>query len=180
MGTVSLNLRRNRAWYPKVPKVDSIRSWASTFFYCSDIAPAGKTVGLPRFLNAVASPCFSWDEKPEKVLPAHLQLIQKQIEYMTTEATPKLTGTDTILCWLKRRVQPLRENKDLLCTYSGNGDDPLRVSKDDLTNDAFLMRFKRLLKERTQFTESFPMYTSINKTPPVSVLFAYVSCICSA
>ena len=92
---------------------------------------------------------------------------------------PKLAGTDTILCWLKRRVQPLRK-KNLLCTYSGNRDDPLRVSKDDLTNDAFLMRFKKLLKERTQFTEYFPMYTSINKPPPVSVLYAYVSCICLA
>ena len=26
LGTVSLNLRRNRPWYPKVPKVDSVHS----------------------------------------------------------------------------------------------------------------------------------------------------------
>ena len=36
-GTVSINLRRNRDWYPKVPKIDSVKDWTGTYFYCKDV-----------------------------------------------------------------------------------------------------------------------------------------------
>ena len=36
-GTVSINMRRNRDWYPKVPKIDSVKDWTGTFFYCKEI-----------------------------------------------------------------------------------------------------------------------------------------------
>ena len=97
VGTVSLNLRKDRSWYPKAPKIDSVKGWTGTFFYCKDVAPADKTIGIPAFTNSAAQSRSSWDEKPLKVLPTDLRLIQRRIEFLTKHAVPKLTGTDTII-----------------------------------------------------------------------------------
>lgn len=51
-GSVSLNLcRRRDHWFPKVPKVDSVKKWTVTFFYCKDVPIPGKSFGIPPFRN---------------------------------------------------------------------------------------------------------------------------------
>ena len=40
-GTVRFNLHRNRGWYPKVPKIDSVKGWTGIYFYCKDIPIPG-------------------------------------------------------------------------------------------------------------------------------------------
>ena len=86
---------------------------------------------------------------------------------MTKTVVPKLTGADTILCWLSRRIQPLKDRKGLMCHYTDQKKDPLRVSESDLTHDALMYRFKRIAKERIQLTEQRPMYTAANPAPKV-------------
>ena len=44
-GLVSINLRRYREWYPKVPKINSVKDWIGTFFYCKDVPLPGKPSG---------------------------------------------------------------------------------------------------------------------------------------
>ena len=129
--------------------------------------PKDKTVGIPPFVNVAAIPRSSWDEEVVKVIPDDLRLMQSQIEHLTS-GSPKLTGMDTVICWLKRRIQPVKENSDMMSTYSVTKTDPLRVSENDLTNDAFLYRFKRLVKDRKQFVESCPMFTAAKPPPSVS------------
>ena len=41
-GSTSFNMRRDIDWYPQVPIVDSAKGWASTFFYCNDVAPPNR------------------------------------------------------------------------------------------------------------------------------------------
>ena len=74
-GTVSINLRRNRDSYPKVPKIDSVKDWTGTYFYCKDVPIPGKPSGIPPFRNVAGEEKSSWDEKPADPLPGDLQLI---------------------------------------------------------------------------------------------------------
>ena len=41
-GSISFNSRRDIDWYPQVPIMDSAKGWASTFFYCKDVAPPNR------------------------------------------------------------------------------------------------------------------------------------------
>ena len=38
VGSISFNCRRDIDWSPQVPFIDSAKWWASTFFYCKDVA----------------------------------------------------------------------------------------------------------------------------------------------
>ena len=104
-GTVSINLRRNRDWYPKVPKIDSVKDWTGSFFYCKDVPLPNQLYRIPPFRNVAGEEKASWDEKPVSPVPMDLQLLRRRIEALTCRE-PELTGTDTVLCWLKRRIQP--------------------------------------------------------------------------
>ena len=50
-GSISFNCRRDIDWYPQVPIVDSAKGWASTFFYCKDVAPPNRLEGLAPFTD---------------------------------------------------------------------------------------------------------------------------------
>ena len=86
-----------------------------------------------------------------------------------TAGSPKLTGADTTICWLKRRIQPLRYNGRLMCTYTGESTDPLRIGE-DLQPDDLSFRLHQLISNRTQTEESFPMFCTANLAPEVILL----------
>lgn len=171
-GSVSFNIRRHREWYPKVPNVDSIKEWTSTFFYCKDMPAEGRPIGLPAFRNSAPEERACWDEDPEEPLPGHLLLMKRRIEYLTRHAPAKnLTGLDTFICWFRRRVQPLRDSGGrLLCTYTDKKDS-LRICEKDLNPEAFFARLKKLIRFRDptgRYAESCPMHTANN--PPEKVM----------
>ena len=88
-----------------------------------------------------------------------------------TSGSPPLTGEDTIICWMKRRIQPLQHRARLLCEYTDDKYDPMRTSKEDLEEDLFEARFNKLTKawpnEGRQYEESLLMYTPANPPPKV-------------
>ena len=96
--------------------------------------------------------------------PTDLAAIQARITELTS-GSPPLTGEDTIICWIKRRIQPLQHRTRLLCEYKNNVD-PLRISKEDLDEELFQARLNRLIKaqhnEGRQYEELLPMYMAAN------------------
>ena len=170
-GTVSINLRRNRDWYPKVPKIDSVKDWTGTFFYCRDVPLPNRSFGIPPFQNIAGEERASWDEKPASPVPGELLLLQRRIEALTCRE-PELTGTDTVICWLKRRIQPCAfHGSRRLCEYT-DAKDALRFTEADLPDKEYRWRVNQLITERTNYSESCPIRTAGN--PVTKVCFPLI------
>ncbi|KAK1650707.1 hypothetical protein QYE76_068512 [Lolium multiflorum] len=56
-----------------------------------------------------------------------------------------LTGKDLTLSWFTKRIQPLQHRDRLMFQYTGR-DDPMRVTKDNLSADALDKRIRVLIK----------------------------------
>ena len=89
-----------------MPIVDSAKGWASTFIYCNDVAPPNRLQGLAAFEDRAGIPLPSSKQKPAAKMLADLATIKARITELTS-GSPPLTGKDTIICWMKRRIQPL-------------------------------------------------------------------------
>ena len=115
-------------------------------------------------------------------MPAELAAIKARITELTS-GTPPLTGEDTIICWMKRRIQPHQHRARLLCEYTGNTD-PIRINDKDLEQGLFEARFNTLIKARPnegrQYEESLPMFTAANPPQSYFVGSKFNSLGCSA
>ena len=96
----------------------------------------------------------------------NLRLIQRCIEFLRTLG---LDGTDTAVCWLTQRIQPLRRCLRLMCEYTGNDDDSLCVSSRALMKAKVQVCLIGLIRASFVRTmENVAMYNSENLVTPVS------------
>ena len=167
-GSVTFNCRQGRQWYPKIPYLESVKGWTSTFFYCQDMAAPGRQFGIPEFVNAPPMPRPCWDEAVPK-LTEELRLIQRRIEFLTrTMAPPLLDGVDTVICWLGRQILPLRYSPHKMCQYSPTDTASLRVSEEILPVADLAFRLRSLVKAGlVKAAEGVPMHT--HDYPPLEV-----------
>ena len=152
-----------------MPKIDSVKDWTGSFFYCKDVPLPNHLHGIPPFRNVAGEEKASWDEKPVNPVPMDLQLLRRRIEALTCRE-PELTGTDTVLCWLKRRIQPCAFRGVRILSHYTDANDALRFTKSELLDRDFRWRVNQLITERTRYTESCPVFTSANPMPRVSFL----------
>ena len=68
---MSINMRRNRDWYPKVPKIDSVKEWTDSFFYRKDVPLPNQATDTPPFQNIGGVEKPSWDERPINPAPGN-------------------------------------------------------------------------------------------------------------
>ena len=101
---------------------------------------------MPPFVDVAGVPNDAWNEKPVEVLPEDLNLIKRRITKLTS-GSPKLTGEDTILCWVTRRIQPLQHRAQLLCEYTGEVNDPQRTCQEDFEDLHLTHRMNQLVKK---------------------------------
>ena len=81
-----------------------------------------------------------------------------------------LNGIDLVRVWVTWRILPLSRRPGLMCTYTGEKNDPLRHSPDDLPDDVVDATTQSLLKEGTVTSNTFsllPFYKN-NPAPVVS------------
>ena len=83
-----------------------------------------------------------------------------------------LTGQDLVLCWVKRRIQPLQHRERLMHEYTGP-DESLRVCKAEMTSIALDQKMRRMVKigrKVKEHTYSFglEMFTHDNPCPKVN------------
>ena len=130
-GSISFKFR-GKLNYPVVTGHESAKDWQAYFFYVKNDA-ALETSGYPAFAPTAAEENEYWTGRgAQPTDPRLLRCIRRIDQHMINN----LRGLDLVLCWAKRRVQPLQHRKKLLCQYSGKKDE-MRTKADDLSQDAF-------------------------------------------
>ena len=144
-GSVTFNCRQGD-WYPKIPYNDSVKYWTSSFFYCRDIPAPGKSIGIPPFSNSAPDYQPFWTEKPAAP-STEVKTALRRIEFLTrTMEPPLLDGVDTVLCWLRRKIMPLRHRALKMCEYHAE-------STSELDDEMLLFRLRELLQPKFVRTE---------------------------
>ena len=83
-----------------------------------------------------------------------------------------LRGSDVILSWFTRRIQPLAFRPKLICRFSGM-DDPICITKQILPADSLGRRARQLwkvAKDAKDLEIAVDIYTAGNVCPRVSKL----------
>ncbi|KAK1617747.1 hypothetical protein QYE76_023264 [Lolium multiflorum] len=97
---------------------------------------------LPPFKNCPATELPTWSHCPHISESLQLTRAVRRICKLTEEG---LTGKDLTLSWFTKRIQPLQHRDRLMFQYTGR-DDPMRVTKDNLSADALDKRIRVLIK----------------------------------
>ena len=75
---------------------------------------------------------------------------------------PRLDGVDTVVCWLSRRIMPLRHRPLKMCEYKAEESDGA------LDESALLYRLRELIQPRLiKAAEGVAMFTHDNPAPEV-------------
>jgi hypothetical protein len=79
-----------------------------------------------------------------------------------------VTGTSVMLSFFKHRIQPIQQRHTLGFEYIGV-EDPSRMCADELTDDAALIRVKRVLLDVNAVPYVPELFSTQNPPKPVSV-----------
>ncbi|KAK1593240.1 hypothetical protein QYE76_037567 [Lolium multiflorum] len=139
-GTITFMLRPGRV-YPHTDH-ESARYWSAGFFYLKDVSDPANANKLPPFKNCPATELLTWSHCPHISESLQLTRAVRRICKLTEEG---LTGKDLTLSWFTKRIQPLQHRDRLMFQYTGR-DDPMRVTKDNLSADALDKRIRVLIK----------------------------------
>ncbi|KAK1609840.1 hypothetical protein QYE76_033513 [Lolium multiflorum] len=140
-GTITFMIRPGRV-YPHTDRHESARYWSGGFFYLKDASDPANVRKLPPFKNCPATELPTWSHCPHISESLQLTRAVRRICKLTEEG---LTGKDLTLSWFTKRIQPLQHRDRLMFQYTGR-DDPMRVTKDNLSADALDKRIRVLIK----------------------------------
>ncbi|KAK1607932.1 hypothetical protein QYE76_031605 [Lolium multiflorum] len=140
-GTITFMIRPGRV-YPHTDRHESARYWSGGFFYFKDVSDPTNVRKLPPFKNCPATELPTWSHCPHLSESLQLTRAVRRICKLTEEG---LTGKDLTLSWFTKRIQPLQHRDRLMFQYTGR-DDPMRVTKDNLSADALDKRIRVLIK----------------------------------
>ncbi|KAK1612046.1 hypothetical protein QYE76_035719 [Lolium multiflorum] len=139
-GTITFMIRPGRV-YPHTDRHESARYWSAGFFYLKDVSDPANARKLPPFKNCPATELPTWSHCPHISESLQLTRAVRRICKLTEEG---LTGKDLTLSWFTKRIQPL-QHRTLDVPVHGR-DDPMRVTKDNLSADALDKRIRVLIK----------------------------------
>lgn len=123
---------------PKIPTVDLVKKWQTTFFYVKSENPGFDWVNLPEYSPDPPAAKLNWGHcykpsDPEEEVNMLWRLLR---EYVTDE---RLTAADLLCCYISRRVLPLQARDHKIGHMSGRFD-PTRTSKLELTKSGVAKR----------------------------------------
>jgi hypothetical protein len=79
-----------------------------------------------------------------------------------------VTGASVIFSFFKRRIQPIQQHHTLGFEYIG-AEDPSRMCAEELTDDAVLIRVKRVLLDVNVVPYIQQLFSAQNPPKPVSI-----------
>ena len=82
-----------------------------------------------------------------------------------------LNGIDLVRVWVTWRILPLSRRSGLMCTYTGEKEDPMRHSPEDLPDDVVDATVQSLLKEGTVTSNTFSLLPFCKKNPAPAVSY---------
>ncbi|KAK1662464.1 hypothetical protein QYE76_050623 [Lolium multiflorum] len=130
--------------YLDYPMKESVQGWHNKWFYLRDPAVSGQRLNLPPFEDKlVAKPKKSWQNalSPEERVIA--DKLFDQVVALKNTGGLTMCGTEVVLVFLQRRVQPLMSRPHQLWLYTGK-DDESRVSSADLSAEDLRDKVRRL------------------------------------
>ncbi|XBI21660.1 hypothetical protein VPH35_062761 [Triticum aestivum] len=142
LGGISIQRRRD-CLFPYVEPPSHPKDWNQTWFYCQDTSLADENP-LPGFR---ALRLESNHPLPDKLSQAERQPLIPTINKIKALLGNGLNGVDLVRVWIAWRVIPLSRRPGLMCDYTGQKDDPLRHSPNDLPEDVVDDMTKSLLNE---------------------------------
>jgi hypothetical protein len=92
-------------------------------------------------------------------------------ELLDTKAAHKemgVTGASVMFSFFKRRVQPIQQRHILRFEYMG-AEDPSRMCAEELTDEAALIRVKRVLLDVNAVPYVLGLFSTRNPPKPVSI-----------
>jgi hypothetical protein len=111
----------------------SVQGWRKKWFYIKDQKTASSDqFGIAPFdVNKSVTKLTSWDSPPIEAEIKDIKPLLTRIQSLKSATGGALTGTQLMVFFLQRRIQPLQACDSKLWSYSGS-EDPSRVSKQDL------------------------------------------------
>jgi hypothetical protein len=152
--------------FPKIPTVDSVKKWQTTFFYVKNENPAKDLLNLPDFLPAPPAKT-NWGYNPKSNDPA--AEVNMLLEFLRTCVTrDRLTRADLLCTFISRRVLPLQRRAHKICYMSGRID-LTRRSKVQLSSEGMARRVNHISQTRLPDNWQWGMEPFRREEPPALV-----------
>ncbi|KAM0898012.1 hypothetical protein ACQ4PT_022202 [Festuca glaucescens] len=134
-----------QAPFPKIPTVDSVKKWQTSFFYVKNENPAVDRLNLPPF--SLAPPTkMNWGYCHKPTDPQ--DEVNLLLNFLRTCVTQdRLTAADLLCTFISRRVLPLQRRSHKIGHMSGRFD-PTRTSKVELTGEGVASRVNYISNAR--------------------------------
>ncbi|KAK1613914.1 hypothetical protein QYE76_019431 [Lolium multiflorum] len=131
--------------FPKIPTVDSVKKWQTTFFYVKNEKPTSDRLNLPPF--SLAAPTrLNWGFCHRPIEPeAEVTLLLDFV--LSCVTNDGLTAADLLCAFTSRRVLPLQWRSHKICHMSGRFD-PTRTSKVELYKEGMASRVNYISNTR--------------------------------
>ena len=108
---------------------------------------------------------------PDKLTAVERLSLSPTIKKIKALLGKGLSGIDLVRVWISWRVIPLSRRPGLMCSYTGEKDDPLRHSSDDLPDDMIEVTTQSLLKEGAVISNAFGLLPFCKKNPAPAVSY---------
>jgi hypothetical protein len=123
----------------------SVQGWKKKWFYINDqkTSSSDKFGIAPFDANKSLTKLTSWDSPPTEAEIEDIKPFLTRIQSLKSTTGCALTGTQLMVFFLQRCIQPLQARVSKLWSYSGS-EDPSRVSKEDLEKKGLDKRVRAL------------------------------------
>jgi hypothetical protein len=106
--------------------------------------------------------------------------VEELLEFIEANKLMGVTGASVMFSFFKRRVQPIQQGHRLGFEYTGSKD-PSRMCAEKLSDDAALLRVKRVLLDVDAVPYVPELFSARNAPMPVSIRLLFVGDkLCSA
>jgi hypothetical protein len=99
---------------------------------------------------------------------ADLDQVDELLAIITAHKEIGMTGASVIFSFFKRRIQPIQQRHTLGFKYIG-AEDPSRMCTEELTDDAALIRVRRVLQDVDAVPYIPQLFSAQNPPKPVSI-----------
>jgi hypothetical protein len=149
--------------FPKIPTVDLVKKWQSSFFYVKNEDPAVDRLNLPEF--TLAQPTrLNWGYSYKPADPE--AEVNQLMEFLKTCVTVnRLTASDLLCTYAVRRVLPLQCRAHKIGHMSGRFD-PTRTSKVELSKAQVARRVNAISQAKLPENWNWGMEPRNRAAPP--------------
>jgi hypothetical protein len=138
----------------------NISGWKSHWFYIGNHTPQ-----LPEKSEKPPIVRPEWNTEPSR---GDLDQVDELLAIIAAHKEIGVTGASVMFSFFKRRIQPIQQRNTLGFEYIGT-EDPTRMCAEELTDDAALIRVRRVLLDVDAVPYVPQLFSAQNPPKPVSI-----------